>query len=99
MLHVTARHAIGDDGAVETTLLAGPDGAPPQAAVRGRAELIAEQGEALIFRTRQDGEDGWTTVVLTLHSAAAGEVFATDGTGWVRAIAAIDGLPAIAHEH
>lgn len=99
MLHHTARHSVGEDGALRTVILGGPDGVPGDQPRSGVAELLAEQGEALIFRTRQDGDEAWTTVVLTLHSAAAGEVFATDGSWWVRAIAAIEGLPAIAHEH
>lgn len=98
MLHVTARHAFADDGSFASEILAGPGGAM-DLRPRGTAELIAEQGEALIFRSAVDGADRPSTVMLTLHSPSAGEVFATDGDEWVRGVAAIEALPAIAHEH
>jgi len=99
MLHVTARHTVDADGAVTTDLLAGPDGVPDGSAPRGTAELIAEQGESIVFQTRLDGADLATTVVLTLHSASVGELTATTGGEWVRAIAAIEELPLLAHQH
>ncbi len=99
MLHVTARHAVTADGAISTELLAGPAGVPDGPAPRGTAELIAEQGESIVFRTRSDDADDFTTVVLTLHSASVGELTATTGDEWVRAVAAIEELPLLAHQH
>lgn len=99
MLHLTARHAFADDGSFTSEILGGPDGADPDLRPRGRADLIAEQGESLIFQSVVDGDDAPSTVVLTLHSAAAGEVFSAYGGEWVRGVAAIESLPAIAHEH
>ncbi len=98
VLHLTVRHAFAEDGSFASEILAGPAGALPDGP-RGRAELIAEQGEALIFRSEVDGSERPSTTILTLHSAAAGEVFSTDGDDWVRGVAAIEALPAIAHEH
>ena len=43
--------------------------------------------------------DRTVTVILTLQSASAGELFATDGQDWLRAIAAVESLPEIAHSH
>ncbi len=98
MLHLTARHAVGDDGSFQSEILGGPGGAL-DLRPRGTAELIAEQGESLIFRSTVEGADRPSMVVLTLHSPSAGEVFATDGDEWVRGVAAVESLPAIAHDH
>ena len=57
LLHLTARHAFADDGSFASEILAGPSGALPEVQPRGRAELIAEQGESLIFRSDSNGED------------------------------------------
>ena len=99
LLHLTARHAFADDGSFASEILAGPSGALPDVQPRGRAELIAEQGESLIFRSDVEGSERPSTTVLTLHTASAGEVFSTDGAEWVRGVAAIESLPASAHEH
>ena len=99
MLHVTARHTFSGDGRFASEILAGPAGALPDVRSSGQAELIAEQGESLIFLSTVDGDETSSTVVLTLHSAAAGEVFSTYGGEWVRGVAAIESLPAVAHEH
>ena len=99
MLHLTARHTFAADGTFHSELLGGPAGAMPNVRPAGRAELIAEQGEALIFRSEVDGAERSSTVVLTLHTASAGEVFSTDGDAWVRGVAAIESLPASAHDH
>ena len=99
VLHLTVRHAFADDGSFATEVLGGPGGALPDVRPAGRAELIAEQGESLIFRSRVAGEGAVATTVLTLHSASAAEVFSTSGEEWVRGVAAIVALPAIAHDH
>jgi hypothetical protein len=99
VLHVVARHAIDERGGVTTTLLAAPAGADGAAPVTGTAEFIAEQGDALIFRTTMSDGDGPVTVLLTVVSPSAGELFATDGTEWVRAVVAIESLPAGQHDH
>lgn len=99
VLHLTVRHAFADDGGFTTEVVGGPKGALADVHPAGTAELIAEQGESLIFRSRVDGESGSATTVLTLHTATAGEVFSTSGEEWVRGVAAIEALPAIAHEH
>ena len=99
VLHLTARHAFAGDGTFTTEVVAGPEGALPDIRPVGTAELVAEQGESLIFRSRVEGEDAVSTTVLTLHTASAGEVFSTSGDEWVRGVAAIESLPAIAHEH
>ena len=99
MLHVVARHAIDEQGGVHTEILSGPTGAQTAAVPAAQAELLAEQGDSLVFRTRTIDESGTTTVVLTLHSSGVGEVTATTGGEWVRATAAIERLPALAHEH
>ena len=99
VLHLTARHAFAEDGSFSTEIVAGPNGALPDVAPTGTAELVAEQGDALIFRSRVDGEGSTATTVLTLHSQSTGELFSTSGEEWVRGVAAIEHLPAIAHEH
>ena len=99
MLHITARHTFAEDGRFASEVIAGPDGALADLHPQGVGELIAEQGESLIFRTTVDGDDRAATTFLTLHSAAAGEVFSTYGDGWVRGVAAIEELPVAAHDH
>jgi hypothetical protein len=99
MLHLTARHTFSGDGRFASEILAGPGGAQPDLRPSGRAELIAEQGESLIFLSTIDGDETSSTVVLTLHSASAGEMFSTYRGEWVRGVAAIESLPAVAHEH
>ena len=98
-MHVVARHRVDDDGVVETTLLASPSGVRPDHSLRGAVEFLAEQGDALIFRTDMQDGVGGVTVMLTLQSSATGELFATDGRDWSRAAVAIEQLPAIAHAH
>ncbi|MGI9117356.1 MAG: hypothetical protein ACR2JV_06945 [Gaiellales bacterium] len=99
VLHLSARHAFDEDGSFTTEIVAGPNGALPDVGPTGTAELIAEQGDALIFRSRVEGEGSTSTTVLTLHSASTGEVFSTSGEEWVRGVAAIESLPEIAHGH
>lgn len=99
LLHLTARHTFSEDGSFSSEIVGGPAGAQPDLRPSGRAELIAEQGESLIFQSTVDGDEQSSTVVLTLHSASAGEVFSTYGGEWVRGVAAIESLPAVAHEH
>ena len=99
LLHLTARHTIADDGSFSSEILGGPSGAQPDLQPSGRADLIAEQGESLIFQSTVDGDETPSTVVLTLHSASAGEVFSAYGGEWVRGVAAIESLPAVAHDH
>lgn len=99
VLYLTARHAFAEDGSFTTEIVGGPKGALPDVRPTGTAELVAEQGEALIFRSRVAGEGATATTVLTLHSASAGELFSTSGEEWVRGIVAIEALPAVAHEH
>ena len=98
-LHVVARHSIDIKGRVATTLLASPNGVGDGPVIAGTAEFIAEQGDALIFRTVMSDSDRTVTVILTLQSASAGEIFATDGQDWLRAVAAVESLPEIAHSH
>jgi hypothetical protein len=100
MLHVSARHSFGADGTVTSALLAGPPGSHHEGPLlHGTAQLIAEQGDSLAFQTRSDDDPRTTTVLLTLHSATVGELCATTEGEWVRAIAAIESLPLIAHQH
>lgn len=99
VLYLTARHAFAEDGSFTTEIVGGPKGALPDVRPTGQAELVAEQGDTLVFRSRVQGEDATATTVLTLHSSGAGEIFSTTGDEWVRGIAAIEELPAIAHEH
>lgn len=98
-MHVVARHLIDASGVVETTLLASPSGVRPDHALRGSVEFLAEQGDALIYRTDMQDGVGVVTIMLTLQSSATGELFATDGRDWSRASVAVEHLPAIAHEH
>jgi hypothetical protein len=99
VLFLTARHAFADDGSFTTEIVGGPDGASADVHPSGMAELVAEQGDTLVFRSAVDGGGATATTVLTLHSSSAGELFSTTGEEWVRGIVAIEGLPAIAHEH
>lgn len=99
LLHLTARHEFLADGRFESEILAGPDGALEDVRPQGRAELIAEQGEALVFHSTVDGDAQASTTFLTLHSATVGEVYSGYGDGWVRGVAAIESLPAVAHDH
>jgi hypothetical protein len=95
LMHVTARHEIGADGALRTRILTGPAaGAEATAA----AELVAEQGDTLVLRTTPP--DGATTiVVLTLHSPSTAEIAAVGPRGWVRAAATVEALPDALHAH
>ncbi|MGI9188270.1 MAG: hypothetical protein ACR2J9_12280 [Gaiellales bacterium] len=99
LLHQTARHAFDADGSFTVEILGGPNGALPDVRPAGAAELVAEQGDALIYRSRVAGEVSTATTVLTLHSSSAGELFSTAGEEWVRGIVAVEALPAIAHDH
>jgi hypothetical protein len=99
VLYLTARHAFAEDGSFTTEIVGGPNGALPDVRPTGSAELVAEQGDTLVFRSRAEGEAATATTVLTLHSASAGELFSTSGEEWVRGIVAVEGLPAVAHDH
>lgn len=99
LLHLTARHAFAEDGTFVSAIIAGPAGAMPDVRPVGRAELIAEQGDTIIFRSDVDGDDAPSFVTLTMHSAGTGEVFSSRAGEWVRGVAAIEALPALAHEH
>jgi hypothetical protein len=89
------RREVRADG-TSTVVDLGGTGAP--APVTDRVELIAEQGDALIFEAVAVGERR-VIVVLTLHSASSGELFMTNGTDWVRSSVAVEALPAVAHDH
>lgn len=95
LLHVTAEHSVDRSGAFRTRILTGPAAGTEAAA---DVELVAEQGDTLVLRSRpQDG--GHTILVFTLHSPTAAEVAGIGPRGWVRAAATVDALPASLHEH
>ncbi len=94
--HSVRRRTFGSDDSNVVEMIAGPEaGQTRESAV----ELIAEQGDTLIFRTDAMPNGDLVTVILTMLSHTAGELTGTDGTNWLRAIVRIEQMPEEHHDH
>ena len=96
LLHSVRRRTFGADGGNVVDFIAGPEAGDRRSSP---VELIAEQGDTLIFRTDAMPNGDLVTVVLTILSPTAGELTGTDGRNWLRAIVRIEELPASHHDH
>jgi hypothetical protein len=94
--HSVRRRTFGSDESNVVEMIAGPEaGQSRESAV----ELIAEQGDTLIFRTDAMPNGDLVTVILTMLSHTAGELTGTDGKHWLRAIVRIEQMPESHHDH
>ena len=94
--HSVRRRTFGSDDSNVVDLIAGPEAGTSR---ESPVELIAEQGDTLIFRTDAMPNGDLVTVILTILSPSAGELTGTDGTNWLRAIVRIEQMPESHHDH